>query len=53
MTPNKDFVLNYCFEDMDKPSVLLGESDNQTQAVVSFVPKFCSLSAESAQKYAI
>lgn len=44
MFPNKDFVLDYSFEDMDKPSVLLGESDNQTQAVVSFVPRFGSLS---------
>ena len=53
MLPNKDFMLTYSFVDMDKPSVLVGESDNCTEAVVSFVPKFCTLDQEHAKQYAL
>ena len=53
MVPNKDFCLCYTFSHFDQPSVLVGEVDHQTQAVVSFVPKFCQLEVEDAKKYAL
>lgn len=43
MKPNKDFVLYYTFNNFDKPICMLSESDFGTQAIISFVPKFCNL----------
>jgi len=50
MKPNKDFALYYTFNNFDKPVCMLSESDYGTQAIISFVPKFCNLEIDDAKK---
>jgi uncharacterized protein YegL len=52
LSPNRDFAICYTFDNFEKPSVLLSQSDNNTRAVVSLVPKFCQLSVNDAVEQA-
>lgn len=46
--PNKDFVFSYTTEDFQLPSSVLGRTDAGSTAMLSFIPKFCSLTLDDA-----
>lgn len=48
--PNRDFTLSYVIEDFEKPSYCLSNSDNNTTAAISFIPKYCPLSIDDAER---
>lgn len=48
--PNKDFTLSYVIEHFEKPSYCLSNSDNNTTAAISFIPKYCPLSIDDAER---
>lgn len=45
----EDFVFTYRTAGFELPTYLLGTTDSSSSAMVSFVPKFCSLSDASKQ----
>ncbi len=51
--PNRDFVFSYSTEDFQMPSIVFGRTDAGSSAVLSFVPRFCSLSLDDAYRAAI
>lgn len=51
--PNKDFVFNYTTEDYQLPNYVFGRTDAGSTAMISFIPKFCSLSIENAYKASV
>jgi hypothetical protein len=51
--PNRDFVFSYSTEDFQLPSIVFGRTDLGSSAVLSFVPRFCSLSLDDAYRAAI
>lgn len=44
----EDFVLTYAMADAELPTAVFGRTDAGCAAMVSFVPKFCKLSASDA-----
>ena len=48
--PNKDFVFTYTTEDFHLPSSVFGRTDAGSTAMLSFIPKFCSLNVDDAYK---
>lgn len=48
--PNKDFFFVYSTEDFELPSYVVGENEESTTVMVSFIPKFSQLSPEEAYK---
>ena len=48
--PNKDFTFLYTTEDFHLPSCALGRTDASSTAMLSFIPKFCTLSISDAYK---
>ena len=50
LIPNKDFTFVYTTENYQLPSVVYGENDIGSTAIVSFIPKFCTLTPEEAYK---
>ena len=46
--PNKDFIFKYTTSDFELPSYVLGRTDISSTAMLSFIPKFCSLSLNDA-----
>ncbi len=51
--PNKDFMFYYATEDYQLPSYVLGRTDAGSTAMISFIPKFCTLSIDDAYKASI
>lgn len=51
--PNRDFVFSYSTEDFQLPSVVFGRTDAGSSAVLSLVPRFCSLSLDDAYRAAV
>lgn len=50
---NKDFSFIYTTDHFLLPSFVLGRNDINTTVMVSFIPKFCQMSLEDAEKAAI
>lgn len=48
--PNKDFVFVFTPEDFELPSYVVGENEDSTTVMVSFIPKFSELKFEEAYK---
>lgn len=48
--PNQDFVFSYTTEGYELPSHVFGRTDHSSSAMISFIPKFCSLSIDDAYK---
>ena len=48
--PNKDFIFVYTTDNYELPKVVYGENDISSTAIVSFIPKFCSLTVDDAYK---
>jgi hypothetical protein len=51
--PNKDFVFSYTTEDFQLPSYVFGRTDCSSSAMLSFIPKFCSLNLDDAYKASV
>lgn len=51
--PNKDFVFTYTTEDFQLPSYVYGSTDVSSSAMLSFIPKFCSLNLDDAYKASV
>ena len=51
--PNRDFTFSFTTEDFELPSTVFGRTDAGSTAMLSFVPKFCSLSIDDAYKASI
>ena len=51
--PSKDFVFSYSTEDYQLPSYVFGRTDAGSTAMISFIPKFCSLSVDDAYKASV
>lgn len=51
--PNKDFVFTYTIEDYQLPSCVFGRTDSGSSAMLSFIPKFCTLSLDDAYKASV
>jgi hypothetical protein len=48
-----DFSFMYSTESFELPSYTLGRTDSSSTVMVSFIPKFCSLSLEEAKVAAL
>lgn len=46
--PNKDFVFTFTTEDYQLPSYVFGRTDAGSTAMISFIPKFCTLNVNDA-----
>lgn len=46
--PNKDFVFSYTTEEYQLPNYVFGRTDHSSSAMLSFIPKFCSMSINDA-----
>ena len=46
--PNKDFIFVYSTGDMSTPFSLVGQSEDSTTAVLTFLPKFTSIDSKKA-----
>ena len=51
--PNKDFVFSYTTEQFELPNYVFGRTDVSSSAMLSFIPKFCSLSIDDAYKASV
>ena len=51
--PNKDFIFSYTTEDYELPSYVFGRTDFGSTAMISFIPKFCSLNLDDAYKASV
>jgi hypothetical protein len=51
--PNKDFLFTYTTEDFQLPSYVFGRTDCSSSAMLSFIPKFCSLNLDDAYKASV
>ena len=51
--PNKDFCFSYTTEDYQLPSYVLGRTDAGSTAMISFIPKFCTLNIDDAYKASV
>ena len=51
--PNKDFTFLYTTEDFHLPSYVLGKTDYSSTAMLSFIPRFCSLDINDAYKASV
>ncbi len=51
--PNKDFVFTYTTEDFQLPSYVFGRTDCSSSAMLSFIPKFCTLNLDDAYKASV
>ena len=51
--PNKDFFFRFTTEDYQLPNFVLGRSDAGSTAMVSFIPKFCTLNLDDAYKASV
>jgi hypothetical protein len=51
--PNKDFVFTYTTEEFQLPSYVYGSTDVSSSAMLSFIPKFCSLNLDDAYKASV
>lgn len=51
--PNKDFSFLYTTENFHLPSYVFGRNDASSTAMLSFIPKFCSLNINDAYKASI
>ena len=51
--PNKDFVFSFTTEDFELPSSVIGRTDSESTAMLSFIPKFCNLNIDDAYKASI
>lgn len=52
-TLRKDFILIYTTENFEEPGYSLGRTDAGCSVMVSFIPKFCELNVEDAQRAAL
>ena len=50
---SKKFIFQYTTEDFQLPSSVLGRTDAGSSVMLSFIPKFCSLSVGDAYKAAM
>lgn len=48
--PNKDFCFTYTTEEYQLPSYVFGKTDASSSAMLSFIPKFCTLNIDDAYK---
>jgi len=51
--PNKDFVFTYTTENYQLPNCVFGRTDSGSSAMLSFIPKFCTLSLDDAYKASV
>jgi hypothetical protein len=51
--PNKDFYFIYTTEEFQLPSYVYGSTDVSSSAMLSFIPKFCSLDLDDAYKASV
>jgi hypothetical protein len=51
--PNKDFVFSYTTENYELPNYVFGRTDSSSTAMLSFIPKFCTLSISDAYKASV
>ena len=51
--PNKDFCFSYTTEDFQLPSSVFGRTDAGSTAMLSFIPKFCTLNLDDAYKASV
>jgi len=51
--PNKDFVFTFTTEDYQLPSYVFGRTDAGSTAMISFIPKFCTLNIDDAYKASV
>jgi uncharacterized protein YegL len=51
--PNKDFCFSYTTEYFEQPSYVFGRTDAGSTAMISFVPRFCTLSINDAYKASV
>jgi len=51
--PNKDFVFSYTTENYELPNYVFGRTDVSSSAMLSFIPKFCTLTLDDAYKASV
>lgn len=48
--PNRDFVFVYTPEEFNLPAYVVGQNNDSTTILVSFIPKFSEVKVEDAYK---